>query len=102
MKKILAISLVVVGLLSAVGSVYAGDREWATAGKILTGVVAADVLTGGHSRPYYHGYDPYYYSPSPYYYSGYYAPTYYRRPYHGRYRHHRYSRPVYVYDGYCY
>jgi len=44
MKKTLAV-LTVLGLTVAGGSrVQAGDREWATAGKILTGVIAGAVL----------------------------------------------------------
>jgi hypothetical protein len=39
MKNLLCILLLMIGL-----NCPAGEREWATAGKILTGVVAADVL----------------------------------------------------------
>ena len=44
MKKTLAV-LTVLGLTAAGGlRVQAGDREWATAGKILTGVIAGAAL----------------------------------------------------------
>lgn len=49
MKRTVAITctgIVALGLL-APQPVKAGDSEWATAGKILTGLVAAHVLTGG-------------------------------------------------------
>ena len=44
MKKLLAILMVVAALAGSVQSVSAGDREWATAGKILTGVVAGAAI----------------------------------------------------------
>jgi len=45
MKNTLTLTLIAsCGLLLASRDIHAGDRDWATAGKILTGVVAADVL----------------------------------------------------------
>lgn len=45
MKKILAVA-VAVGMLAAMmpARALAGDREWATAGKILTGIVGLTIL----------------------------------------------------------
>ncbi len=80
-------------------SVYAGDREWATVGKILTGVVGAGIVyeiidsDNHYSVSYYH-YGP----PSPYYRS-YYGRQYYN-PRHHRPYHHR--RPYYRDRYYCY
>ena len=44
MKKILTGALLVAVVASAVPQAQAGDREWSTAGKVLTGVFAAGVL----------------------------------------------------------
>lgn len=72
MKKLLAISLVVVMVLVLIPNLYAGDKEWATAGKILTGVAVYNALSGNSGvfgRGYYsepprvverHYYHPYY------------------------------------------
>jgi hypothetical protein len=42
MKKLIAVMILSICL--SCSNLFAGDREWATAGKILTGVVVADVL----------------------------------------------------------
>jgi hypothetical protein len=54
MKKILAI-IVAVGLLTAVAASpsSAGDRGWATAGKILTGIIGLNILGHALAQPYY-------------------------------------------------
>jgi hypothetical protein len=44
MKKTMVLLMVLALAGAGVRSANAGDREWATAGKILTGVVAASVL----------------------------------------------------------
>lgn len=107
MKKFAVIAVVLGALLFAVRPAQA-ENGWATAGKILTGVVAADVLinhTGGHygggygyggvgfsyghygkhsgySFSYYGG-APVYYAPAPVYY--YPAPAVVYRPCYPRY-----------------
>lgn len=58
MKKTIAIILCLMFGASFLQSAFAGDREWATAGKILTGIIGAsilaDALDSGHSsQPYY-------------------------------------------------
>ncbi|MCL5966703.1 MAG: hypothetical protein M1550_05805 [Deltaproteobacteria bacterium] len=52
MKKIMAI-IVVAGLLAtlAPAGAYAGDREWATAGKILTGIIGLSILGNALAYP---------------------------------------------------
>ena len=90
LKKTLFIAtmaVLTITLLYHPTSVYAGDREWSTVGKILTGVIGAGIVyeiiddDDDYSVSYYH-YGP----PSPYY-----------RSYYGRryYRHHRHHRPYY-------
>ena len=69
MKKILAI-IVAVGLLTAVAAApsSAGDRGWATAGKILTGIIGLNILGHALAQPYYAYPAPVYaYPPGPYY-----------------------------------
>jgi len=44
MKKLMAIIATLAMVAGATRPVSAGDREWATAGKILTGVVAGTVI----------------------------------------------------------
>jgi len=55
MKKLIAIA-VAVAFLAAAGSspAQAGDREWATAGKILTGIIGVTILGNAiaNSQPY--------------------------------------------------
>lgn len=66
MKKVLAL-IVAAGLLSAAAAapVSAGDRGWATTGKVLTGIIGLNILGHALSAPYYY---PYYYSyPAPAY-----------------------------------
>ena len=69
MKKILAI-VAAAALLTAVAAapVTAGDHGWATAGKILTGIIGLNILGHALSAPYY-AYPPpaYAYPPRPYY-----------------------------------
>ena len=64
MKKILAI-IVAAALLTAVAAApsSAGGREWATAGKILTGIIGLNILGHALAQPYY----PYYAYPAPAY-----------------------------------
>ena len=59
----------------------ASDREWATAGKILTGVVAGTVIAGAFERAPVYSYQPatWYAPPPPVYVQP--APVYYARPY---------------------
>ena len=45
MKKTIAVLTLVAVTAGGVQTVSAGDREWATAGKILTGLVAAQVIS---------------------------------------------------------
>lgn len=48
MKKTLMIATVFIGLTAAsLTAARAGDREWATVGKVLTGAVAFDAITHG-------------------------------------------------------
>ncbi|MBI5420569.1 MAG: YXWGXW repeat-containing protein [Deltaproteobacteria bacterium] len=64
MKKILAI-IVAAGLLAALlpAPASAGDREWATAGKILTGIIGLNIL--GHAIAHPYPYPAPMYSPPP-------------------------------------
>ncbi len=55
MKKLVSIAVVVAFLAVAASSpVLAGDREWATAGKILTGIIGVTILGNAiaNSHPY--------------------------------------------------
>ena len=49
---VLAVTILSLGAASLT-SVQAGDREWATAGKVLTGVVAAGVIVNAFQPHYY-------------------------------------------------
>jgi hypothetical protein len=49
---VLAVTVLTLATASLVPS-YAGDREWATAGKVLTGVAAVGILAEAF-RPHYH------------------------------------------------
>ncbi len=83
MKKLI---LTVVAISIATGVITtasAGEKEWATAGKILAGVTAYQFLSGNllpQQRAYY---GSSYYAPRRYYYAprrSYYAPMYYSSP----------------------
>ncbi len=76
--------LLVITLVSQPKDVFAGDREWATVGKILTGVVGAglvyEIMDGNnHYTVTHYNYGHVY----PYY--GRHYGRYYSRPYYGRY-----------------
>ena len=81
MKKIIGVALVLAVVFGAANASFAGDREWATAGKILTGVVGLSILADAASRPCYQSYD---YAPCPprpvYQETTYYYPRPYYRP----------------------
>ncbi|MEK6697182.1 MAG: hypothetical protein AABY98_08520, partial [Candidatus Deferrimicrobiota bacterium] len=67
MKKLIAIMLTV-GLLAAPMAARAGDHGWATAGKILTGVIGVHVLgpvLADSYAPYYAPAPRAYYAPPP-------------------------------------
>jgi len=66
MKKLVAI-VVTVAFLAAVAPspVLAGDSEWATAGKILTGIIGVTIL--GNAIAYANAYPPPVYAPRAYY-----------------------------------
>ena len=91
MKKLIVLVLVTAIFLTGSQFSYAGDSEWATAGKILAGVVGVSVLSDmAASRPYY-GYSSHHY----------YHPRYrYYRSRHGRRYHYHRPRAV-CYDD-CY
>ena len=88
MKKLvlLVAAMVLAGSLAPT-ALQAGDREWATAGKILTGIVAAQVLLGGApqsrcntvvvEQPAYPVYTEIRYYPAPVYHQQVYAPPVY-------------------------
>ncbi len=66
-------ALVLTGFFSSPQSVYAGDSEWATVGKILTGVVGAGIVyevTRNHDSYYYPRSTSTYYRSESYYYPG--------------------------------
>lgn len=68
MKKVLAIFIVAVVLTAAAVPAFAGDHGWATAGKVLTGIVGLNILGHALAAPYdYPYYDPYYSYPPPAY-----------------------------------
>lgn len=70
MKKILAI-IVAAALLTAVAAApaSAGDRGWATTGRILTGIIGLNILGHALAAPYYYSYPApaYAYPPRGYY-----------------------------------
>ena len=84
MKKLIAIGMVSAVVLMGSGYAQAGQKEWATAGKILAGVAAVSVLSDLASRPGY----TYYEAPC-------YRPVYttYSRPYYRPYTTSYYSYP---------
>lgn len=64
MKKILAIPVAAVLLVAmAAAPVHAGDRGWATAGKILTGILGVTIL--GNAIAHSHAYPAPVYAPPP-------------------------------------
>lgn len=64
MKKILAIPVAVIVLATLTAApVHAGDREWATAGKILTGILGVTIL--GNAIANAHAYPAPVYAPAP-------------------------------------
>lgn len=72
MKKIILGLTILVFAGAHVQIASAGDREWATAGKILTGVAAASIIAHAidyrpayYSTPYYAPPPPVYYTPPP-------------------------------------
>lgn len=71
---------------------HAGDREWATVGKILTGVVGAGLIYETFNNGYYYR-DGYYYRPRTYYRSYYEVPDVIiiERPSRGPYYHRRHG-----------
>ena len=102
MKKIIILMFIVDCFIFSVPSSFAGDSEWATAGKVLAGVVGASVVGNMVSNDYYYHRRPYYTT----HYTGYYRPhyrtystTYYRPNYYRpgyRYANYRYRNPGYV------
>ncbi len=69
MKKIL-LTITVLGFLagSQVQNAKAGDREWAVAGKVLTGIAAASIITHAIApAPVYAAPAPVYVAPAPVY-----------------------------------
>ena len=48
MKKLLKVIVIGVSIVGALSLSYAGDDEWATAGKVLAIVEGARVITGGN------------------------------------------------------
>ncbi|MDP8218097.1 MAG: hypothetical protein P9M03_05170 [Candidatus Theseobacter exili] len=92
MRKTVFVLLVIFAVaFFTAGTAEAGEREWATAGKILTGVVGASVVADavyGYPRGGY--YYPRYYAPAP-------APVYgpYYRPYRNYSPYRPYYRPYY-------
>ena len=90
MKKIITLSLVIGAIMmSNPISSYAGDREWATAGKVLAGVVGVGLVASAINH------DRYGYHRGPVYTSSYYGP---------RYSSYHYGRSTYVRPSYsgCY
>ena len=93
MKYIVSILIIAltISLMSFATTAIAGDEEWATAGKILTGVVAGEIIRRAlaPNRGYYH--HGYYYNPDYVVVDEEYVIKTYRRP--RRYRHRRTYRP---------
>src|SRR5437870_581233 len=68
MKKMIFALMTLAVAGATVQTASAGDREWATAGKVLTGVVAASVITQALApRPSYYAAPGYYAYPAPAY-----------------------------------
>src|SRR5262245_36988122 len=64
MKKVIFTFLTLAVVAAGVQTAKAGDKEWAIAGKVLTGVAAAAVITHAVTRPVYTTYS---YAPAPAY-----------------------------------
>lgn len=54
MKKLVAIAVAAGFLAAAPSPALAGDREWATAGKILTGIIGVTILGNAIADAHYH------------------------------------------------
>ena len=67
MKKLMATLAALAVVAAGTQTASAGDREWATAGKILTGVVAGAVIARAIEPGYVYPATPYYYTPPPVY-----------------------------------
>jgi len=67
MKKLMAILAALALVAAGAQTASAGDREWATAGKILTGVVAGAVIARAIEPVYVYSTTPCYYTPPPVY-----------------------------------
>src|SRR6266516_8219857 len=65
MKKFMAVIATLAMVAGATRPVSAGDREWATAGKILTGVVAGTVIARALKPAPVYAYPTYYPPPIP-------------------------------------
>ena len=104
MKKLIAV-LTVLGVLALTPATsMAGDREWATAGKVLAGVVGVSMIAGAASHGYHHNYyqRPYHYYHGPSYHSYHHRP-YYRPYYHTSYSHsYGHHNPGYYYEEHYY
>lgn len=86
MKKILAILVAAcLAVVFTTGPAYAGDREWATAGKILTGIIGVTILGNAianaqaYPAPAYAPPPRAYYPPEPVWVPGRYETRYERR-----------------------
>lgn len=95
MKKLIAIVLTV-GLLAAPMAASAGDHGWATAGKILTGVIGLNILGHAIANSYEPVYVPaprvYYAPPEAVWVPGRYVTRYDRQWVPGHWEEERYSR----------
>ena len=66
MKNFMATLAVMAVLATGVQTASAGDREWATAGKILTGVAVGAAIAAAVEPPHVYAYSgPAYYPPPP-------------------------------------
>lgn len=52
LKSVAVIATIALVTAAAPTNTFAGDREWATAGKVLTGIAAAGVIASIVSQPY--------------------------------------------------
>ena len=67
MKKLMSLLAALAVVAAGTQTASAGDREWATAGKILTGVVAGAVIASAIEPAYVYPTTPCYYAPPPVY-----------------------------------